>query len=505
MGATAKIEWEVRDDELRPVLVSSRGQRLDVGWAPQPGSQEAFLSSPVYETLYEGTRGPGKTDALLMDFAQDVGQGWGSDWRGILFRQTYPQLADVIAKSKRWFPVIWPRARYNQTSTTWTWPDGESLAFRHMQVEDDYWNYHGHAYPWIAFEELTTWSSPDCYLKMMACSRSTRRGMPRKFRSTTNPFGRGHNWVKQRFRLPLAPGRIVGPVIRDSRDEQGKKEPPRVAVRGTLSENRVLLTADPDYPSRISAAARSDGERNAWLHGSWDVVSGGMFDDVWSLHHHVLEPFEVPRGWRLDRSLDWGSSKPFSVGWWAESDGTDAPLGGGRVLVTVPGDLFRVREWYGCKEGKSNVGLRMPARDVARGILERERRWFGGRQVLPGPADTAIFSSDDSSRSVAMDMRSQGVDWTRADNSPGSRVQGWERVRSLLSGALPTGSGPREDSGLFVFSCCEDFPRVFPVTPRCGKRVDDVDTESEDHLQDEVRYRCYTGRHSLRVRHLHGR
>lgn len=56
------------------------------GWAPHPGSQTLFLSSPVYETLYEGTRGPGKTDALLMDYAQHVGQGFGENWRGILFR-----------------------------------------------------------------------------------------------------------------------------------------------------------------------------------------------------------------------------------------------------------------------------------------------------------------------------------------------------------------------------------------------------------------------------------
>ena len=44
-------------------------------WAPQPGSQEVFLACPVFEALYDGTRGPGKTDALLMDFAQDVGKG----------------------------------------------------------------------------------------------------------------------------------------------------------------------------------------------------------------------------------------------------------------------------------------------------------------------------------------------------------------------------------------------------------------------------------------------
>ena len=49
-----------------------------VAWKPHPGSQVRFLSCPVFECLYEGTRGPGKTDALLMSFAQFVGKGYGA-------------------------------------------------------------------------------------------------------------------------------------------------------------------------------------------------------------------------------------------------------------------------------------------------------------------------------------------------------------------------------------------------------------------------------------------
>jgi len=94
-------------------------------WVPQPGSQTAFLSCPVFEVLYEGTRGPGKTDALLMDFAQHVGQGFGPEWRGVIFRQSYPQLGDLIAKSQKWFRLIWgDAAQYNQAKSTWTFPDG---------------------------------------------------------------------------------------------------------------------------------------------------------------------------------------------------------------------------------------------------------------------------------------------------------------------------------------------------------------------------------------------
>ena len=92
---------------------AERGRRTDapVIWRPQPGSQALFLSCPVFECLYEGTRGPGKTDALLMDFAQHVGRGFGPAWKGVLFREEAPQLEDVIARSRRWFPRIFPGAR----------------------------------------------------------------------------------------------------------------------------------------------------------------------------------------------------------------------------------------------------------------------------------------------------------------------------------------------------------------------------------------------------------
>ena len=69
-------------------------------WAPLPGAQFQFLTCPIYEALMHGTRGGGKTDTLLMSFAQHTGKGFGQHWRGVLFRLTYPQLADVVAKSQ---------------------------------------------------------------------------------------------------------------------------------------------------------------------------------------------------------------------------------------------------------------------------------------------------------------------------------------------------------------------------------------------------------------------
>jgi hypothetical protein len=263
-----------------------------------------------------------------------------------------------------------------------------------------------------------------------------------------------------------------------------------MAIHGNIHENRVLLEADPEYLNRLRAAARNDAELKAWLEGSWDIVAGGMFDDVWKPRFNVVPDFPasaIPRGWRVDRSFDWGSSKPFSVGWWAESNGEPIKIGD-RLIGEVRGDLVRFAEWYGWT-GRRNEGVKMLARDIALGILDREEDMGLKGRVVPGPADSAIWG-EENGMSIERDMRMAGVYWEKADKSPGSRVQGWQILRERLSNAAPIRIGePREQPGLFVTRRCVQFQETVPVLPRSQRNPDDIDTEAEDHIADEVRYR----------------
>jgi len=445
-----------------------------------------------------------------MSFGMFTGRGFGAAWKGILFRQTYKQLTDVITKTKKWFPQIWPQAKFNHSEHVWTWPNGEQLLLRQFKKADDYWNYHGHEYPWIGWEELCNWATDDGYKRMFSCCRSSTPGMPRMVRATTNPYGPGHNWVKARF----LPDRMNMKVRRDLVDEEGRPEPPRLSIFSRLQENKILLESDPDYISKLAASARNNAEKKAWLEGSWDIVSGGMFDDVWDPEINIIKPFAIPPNWRIDRSFDWGSSKPFSVGWWAVSNGEDVQLANGQWKSTVKGDLFRIHEWYGWT-GKPNEGLRLLAVDIARGIVERELRW-GYRdprdpnwcRVRPGVADSQIFVAENGN-CIATDMISRvrmedgnvykGIKWIAADKRAGSRVTGWDQMRRMLKNAAPPllgkrddGSpilGPREKPGLFVFDTCDNWIRCVPVLPRDEDDPDDVNTEAEDHNADETRYR----------------
>lgn len=434
-------------------------------WEPQRGSQQAFLRCPVFETLYEGTRGPGKTDGLLMDFAQFVGRGFGPAWRGILFRETYPNLEDVIAKSQKWFPQLFKGCRYHGTNHVWIFKGGERLYFRHAAKPRDYWNYHGHEYPWIGWEELTNWPDDELYKMIMTLCRSSSPDMPRRYRATCNPYGVGHNWVKARFIDPVKRGRIMI-------DESGKQ---RVALHGDILENRILLNADPDYIQNLKL--QGGVRAKAWLHGDWNITAGGMFDDLWDPCVHMVEPFDIPLGWKVDRSFDWGSSKPYSVGFWAESDGTDIIYSDGDRIPTVKGDLFRISEIYGWN-GTPNHGTKEVATVVAGKVKKREKAL--GLRVLPGPADVSIWS-EANDNCIAKDMASMGVRWERAKTGSHSRNNGWELMRRRLFDSV-TGDGP----GLFCFDTCPQFIRTVPGIRRDDKDMDDVDCLVAGTLIDTI-------------------
>ena len=192
-------------------------------WKPLPGSQSLSLSCPCNEILYEGTRGPGKTAAQLARFRRNVGVGYGSFWRGVIFDTEYKNLADIITQSKRMYNLFGDGANFLRSASElrWVWPTGEELLFRFGSEGDDYWNFHGQEFPFIGFNELTKQPNSDFYEAMFSCRRSSfrpenyprkdgslLRPIPLEVFSTTNPFGIGHTWVKKRFIEPAPRGTV---------------------------------------------------------------------------------------------------------------------------------------------------------------------------------------------------------------------------------------------------------------------------------------------------------
>jgi len=444
-----------------------------VHWEPQPGPQTALLSCPVEDVLFGGARGGGKTDGLLGDWLSHADL-WGPHARGVLFRRTYPELEEIQERAAVLFGPLAPDG-WRGDPRTWTFPNGARLKFRHMERDEHANRYQGHSYTWLGLDELTHWPSAAPIDKLRATLRSAA-GVRCVMRSTANPGGAGHNWVKARYIDPAAP-------YQPHTDDFGTL---RVFIPSRLDDNPALRDGDPDYWRRVVAAAGGNQALlKAWRDGIWDIVAGGMFDDLWT-PRHILPVFPIPMGWKIDRTYDWGSSKPFSVGWWAEANGETVRLPDQRSFTPPRGSLIRIAEWYGWDGKNPNRGLRMTDSAVGQGIVQREREMGIHGRCRPGPADSMIFSADPGQTSPADAMASIGARFIPADKTKGSRRRGWEAMRRMMT---ESGKERPEAPGLWVFESCRQFIRTVPVLPRDEKDTDDVDSDAEDHIADETRYR----------------
>ena len=263
----------------------------------------------------------------------------------------------------------------------------------------------------------------------------------------------------------------------------------QVAIFGHWKENPYI---DPKYLAEL-VSIEDPVKRAAWAEGRIDALMGDAFGDVWNSNIHILPRFKIPKDWYVDRSFDWGSTRPFSVCWWAESNGEEITLSNGKIIQLAAGSLIQIDEWYGTKELGTNKGLRMAAGDVAKGIVEREEKLIKNGWVLgsihDGPADNSIRDVREIDvDTIEKKMQDNGVSWESSNKSPGSRVNGLEIARERLLAAKRG-----EEPGLYVMNNCVATINIVPALPRDEDKVDDIDTDAEDHIWDSMRYRVLKG------------
>ena len=421
-------------------------------WTPQRGPQAAFVASGVFEVVYGGARGGGKTDAALGDFALHAA-AFGRHAKGLLVRRTRVALEPTIARAKAIFGPA--GARWGEAKSAFAWPSGARLAFRHLDRDADADGYQGHDYSRVYVEELTQFADPRAVDKLKATLRSAG-GAPVGFRATCNPGGPGHNWVKARY-IDAGAYRVVSEPFTSPFDGLSV-DLDRVFIPARLTDNPALLANDPTYVARLRQSGSAQLVR-AWLEGDWNAVEGAFFDK-WS-GRNIVAAFAIPAFWTRFRSFDWGYAAPFSVGWWAVAS-DDFPTAAGPI---PRGALVRYREWYGAA-GPNHAGLRLEAEAVAAGILARE----AGDKIVYGVADPSIFR-EDGGPSIGERMRRAGA------------LSGWDQMRARIAGTS-------ERPMLYVFAACRDFIRTVPTLPHDPARAEDLDTAAEDHVADEARYAC---------------
>ena len=459
--STPQPKIEVREDpqaepEFEPIRPE---EEHNVIFKPNAGPQTEFLASGEREVLYGGAAGGGKSYAMLADPLRFMGH---PSFSGLLLRHTNEELRELVWKSQEMYPKIWPGIKWSERKMQWTAPSGARLWFSYLDRDDDVLRYQGQAFSWIGFDELTQWHTPFAWDYMRSRLRSTASDLPTYMRATTNPGGPGHAWVKKMFIDPAAPGK----AFHATDIESGKTlcYPPNHSKAGEpLFKRRfipAMLTDNPhlydqgDYEAMLLSLP--EHQRKQLLEGNWDVAEGAAFPEF-NRQIHVVEPFDIPRNWVKFRACDYGYGSYSAVVW---------------IACSPDEQLIVYRELYVSK---------VLATDLADMVLELEEN---DGNIKYGVLDSSCWHKrGDTGPSLAEQMILKGCRWRPSDRSAGSRVSGKNELHRRLQV-----DDYSEEPRLVFFNTCTNLIAQLPIIPLDKKNPEDIDTKSEDHLYDALRY-----------------
>lgn len=425
---------------------------LDLG-TPN-AKQEQFLCSTAKYIGYGGARGGGKSWAIRAKAVL-----LGIRHKGLnmlLLRRTYPELNENhILPLMTMLDGI---AEYKEKNKVFEFSNGSRLKVGYCNGDKDVLQYQGQEYDVILIDECTQfyWSWVQFILTSL---RTTRKdGFRTRAYFTGNPGGVGHNWFKRLF----VKGLFEDPEVPEDYE----------FIPATVDDNLVLMEADPNYVLLLESLPEK--LKQAHRFGNWDIFEGQFFEEFRDVpenydtrvNTHVINPFEIPPTWTIYRSFDYGYAKPFSVAWWA---------------VDYDGRLYRILEMYGCTK-TPNEGVKWTSDRIFSEVAEAEKshRWLKDKDII-GVADPAIWTRESSGISIADTASSHKVFFNRADNT---RIAGWQQVHTRLKfdeNGIPM---------LYAFNTCKGFIRTMPLQVYDGVKPEDLWTEGEDHIPDEVRYVC---------------
>ena len=428
--------------------------------------QIQFLEAKTKHIGFGGARGGGKSWAV-----QDKAKRLCLKYPGIkclIVRRTYPELMNNhIMPLQDAIPRI--IARYNKTEKLFKFCNGSTIKFGYCNNDKDLDQYQGAEYDIIFLDEAT--QLQEMWIKkIIACLRGAN-SFPKRIYYTCNPGGASHGYFKRLFI--------------DKKYEAGEDPNDYTFIQSLVTDNKALMAAQPDYIKQLESLPPKI--REAWLYGRWDIFEGQFFEDFRDtpdidLCHkagitpeealqqrrftHVIEPFDIPRGWNIMRSYDFGYNKPFSLGYWA---------------IDYDGILYRLMDVYGCTQ-TPDEGVKWTPDEQFKHFAEIERThpWLKGRKIVDSVADPAIW---DSSRgeSIAETAMRYGIYFAPGDNE---RIAGWMQVHYRMQ--FDINGYPR----MYFFNTCKAARRTIPLMMYSETHPEDLDTKLEDHCPDEIRYMC---------------
>ena len=395
--------------------------------------QKQFIEASASEVLFGGAAGGGKSYAQLIDaflFALKYPSS-----KQLILRRTFPELEKSLIRVAC---DIYPRDlfRYNASKHVGRFSNGSIVDFAYCDRESDVYKYQSAEYDVIRFDELTHFTE-DIYVYLISRVRGTN-GYPKQIKSSTNPGGVGHSWVKSRF-IDIG--------------EPNCEHDEKIFIPAMVQDNVFLMETDPGYVKRLEKLSEKD--KQALLFGNWDIFDGQYFTE-WNRNIHVISPFEIPKHWRRYFVMDYGLD--MLAGYW--------------IAIDTYGRAYVYREIY-----QSGLIISEAAKRIC--VLTDE-------DIYANIAPPDLWNRrQDTGKSAAEIFAENGVRLVRANND---RVQGWYNLKEWLRPC-------KDEQGatiapLRIFSNCLNLIRTLPSVAMDGKNPNDVAREPHEltHAPDAIRY-----------------
>ena len=419
-----------------------------------PGPQARFALSEAQEVFYGGALGGGKSYAL---------RAWGVRYcmtypraQIVLFRRTYRELEDThIRLIQQEIPKS--IAHYSGSSHDLIFKNGSVFQFRFIDREEGVRTYDSVEYDAILFDEITMFTEY-MYTYLLSRCRSTKPWWPgRRIRSGGTPLGLGMSWVKSRF----VTEHPINEVWTAPEDEGGLT---REFIPARAIDNPTLMESDPDYVNMLKALPYEEYRAKAL--GDWDV-STDLFFTRFRKEHHICEPFDIPDDWDKFMCVDYGFNAPYCVLWFARPPNTQSVW---FYREHYAKQVKLIDQIYRAYESMRDAGDKIKAIILDPSMFHKTN--VKGDRISP--------MSDDWRRVFGSETLI-----TAGDND---RVPGWSLMREMVDWQ----DGPDHQllvpPRLHIFNTCTNLEREMREAIHDNKRIEDVDTDGDDHAIDAARY-----------------
>ena len=396
-------------------------------------NQQRFINASASEVLFGGAAGGGKSYGQLVDafiFANKYPKS-----KQMILRRTFPELEKSLIRVAR---ELYPKEifKYNEAKHVGRFDNGSIIDFSYCDKEGDVYKYQSAEYDVIRFDELTHFTET-MYTYLISRCRGTN-GYPKQIKSSTNPGGIGHTWVKGRF-IDVGEPNV---------EHDGK-----IFIPSLVQDNIFLMKNDPGYVERLKKLSEKD--KQALLYGNWDIFDGQYFTE-WKRDIHVMSPFELPKHWRRYFVMDYGLD--MLAGYW--------------IALDTYGRAYVYKEIY-----ESGLIISEAARRI---------REMTDEEIYANIAPPDLWNRrQDTGKSAAEIFAENGVPIVRANND---RVQGWYNLKEWLR-PCPDEQG-QTIAPLRIFSNCLNLIRTLPHVAVDKKNPNDVAREPHEltHAPDAIRY-----------------